>query len=137
MAREIGRLTALDVKRAKQRGLYNDGGGLHLQIDRNGVRSWIFRYGAQGRRYLGLGPSHTITLAEAREKARDCRKLLLEGRDPIVEKQARKPRLGSTPLRRSPSPLPPRPTSATTTPRGRTRRTGPSGAIRCAITPTR
>jgi integrase len=90
VAREIGRLTALDVKRAKQRGLYNDGGGLHLQIDRNGARSWIFRYGAQGRRYLGLGPLHTISLAEAREKARDCRKLLLEGRDPIAEKQARR-----------------------------------------------
>ena len=90
MAREIAKLTALDVKRAKQRGLYNDGGGLHLQIDRNGARSWVFRYGAQGRRYLGLGPTHTITLQEAREKARDCRKLLLEGRDPIAEKQARK-----------------------------------------------
>jgi integrase len=90
VAREIGRLSALDVKRAKERGLYNDGGGLHLQIDRNGARSWIFRYGAQGRRYLGLGPLHTITLAEARERARDCRKLLLEGRDPIAEKQARK-----------------------------------------------
>jgi integrase len=90
VAREIGRLTALDVKRAKRRGIYNDGGGLHLQIDRNGARSWIFRYGAQGRHYLGLGPLHTITLAEARERARDCRKLLLEGRDPIAEKRARK-----------------------------------------------
>ena len=90
MAREVARLTAFDVKRAKARGLYSDGGGLYLQIDRNANRSWIFRYGPQGRRYFGLGPTHTITLAEAREKARDCRKLLLEGRDPIAEKQARK-----------------------------------------------
>jgi integrase len=63
---------------------------LHLSIDANGNRSWIFRYGAQGRRHHGLGPLHTVTLAEAREKARDCRKLLLDGLDPIAEKRARK-----------------------------------------------
>jgi integrase len=90
VARKIRRLTALDVKRAKHRGLYNDGGGLHLSIDANGNRSWIFRYGAQGRRHHGLGPLHTVTLAEAREKARGCRKLLLDGLDPIAEKHARK-----------------------------------------------
>ena len=90
MARKIGRLTALSVKRAKKPGLYNDGGGLHLQIAKDFSRSWIFRYGAQGRRWHGLGPLHTITLAEAREKARDCRKLLLDGLDPIAEKRARK-----------------------------------------------
>ena len=90
MAREMGRLTVLGVKRASARGLYNDGGGLYLQIDRNGNRSWIFRYGAQGRRQHGLGPLHTVTLAEAREKARGCRKLLLDGLDPIAEKRGRK-----------------------------------------------
>jgi integrase len=90
MAREIGRLTALDVKRSRQRGLYHDGGGLYLKIDRGGSRSWVFRYGAQGRRYHGLGPLHTITLAEAREKARVCRKALLDGIDPIAERKVRK-----------------------------------------------
>jgi integrase len=84
------RLTALDVKRAKARGYYHDGGGLYLAIDNAGNRSWVFRYGAQGSRHCGLGPLHTVTLAEAREKARECRKLLLEGRDPIAEKRARK-----------------------------------------------
>ena len=90
MARKIARLTALSVKQAKQRGYYHDGGGLYLQIAGNGSRSWIFRYGAQGRRHLGLGPTHAVTLQEAREKARDCRKQLVEGLDPIAEKQARK-----------------------------------------------
>jgi integrase len=89
MAREIGKLTALDIKRAKRRGIYNDGGGLYLQIDRAGNRSWIFRYGAQGRRHHGLGPTHTVSLAQAREKARSCRQLLLQGLDPIAEKRAR------------------------------------------------
>jgi integrase len=32
---------------------------------------------------------HTVTLAEAREKARQCRQLLLDGLDPITEKRAR------------------------------------------------
>jgi integrase len=84
VGRTIGRLTALDVQRAKRRGVHHDGGGLYLQIAANGSKSWIFRYGPQGRRYHGLGAVHTITLAEAREKARDCRKLLLDGIDPIT-----------------------------------------------------
>jgi integrase len=90
VAREIARLTALDVKRATKRGLYNDGGGLHLQVAANGSRSWIFRYGAQGRRHCGLGALHTVTLAEAREKARQCRQLLIDGVDPIAERRTRK-----------------------------------------------
>jgi integrase len=89
MAREIGRLTALAIKRAKQRGYYHDGGGLYLAIAANGSRSWVFRYGPQGKRHHGLGPLHTVTLAEARERARQCRQLLLDGLDPIAEKRAR------------------------------------------------
>ena len=44
----------------------------------------------RGMRHHGLGPLHTVTLAEAREKAKACRQLLIEGRDPIEEKRARK-----------------------------------------------
>jgi integrase len=89
MAREVERLSALAVKRAKQRGMYHDGGGLYLQIAANGSRSWIFRYGAQGRNHFGLGPLHTVTLAEARERARKCRQQLLDGVDPIAERRLR------------------------------------------------
>jgi integrase len=89
MARIIERLTALQVSRARQ-GKHHDGGGLYLIIHKGGSRSWAFRYGPQGRRYLGLGPTHTITLAAARERARACREMLLDGRDPIVERQERK-----------------------------------------------
>jgi integrase len=90
VAKKIAQLTALDVKRAKRRGLYADGGQLYLQVHSDGNRSWIFRYGAQGQRHHGLGAVHTVTLAEAREKARERRKLLLEGVDPIAAKKARK-----------------------------------------------
>ena len=93
MVRQIGRLKALTVSRTKEKGLYADGGGLYLQISAAGTKSWIFRYRMNGRktpRDMGLGPLHTVTLAEAREKAREARKLILDGVDPIEAKRARK-----------------------------------------------
>jgi integrase len=90
MPRELERLSALAVKRAKKGDRLHDGGGLYLMVDQSGNRSWAFRYGASGRSWHGLGPLHTVTLAQAREKAKACRELLLEGKDPIAEKRARK-----------------------------------------------
>lgn len=50
----------------------------------SGSKSWLFRFMLAGRsREMGLGPTHTISLAEARIKAADCRKQLLAGIDPI------------------------------------------------------
>jgi hypothetical protein len=37
---------------------------------------------------MGLGPVHTVGLAEAREKARDCRLLRVYGTDPIEATKA-------------------------------------------------
>jgi integrase len=91
MARVIGKLTALDVKRAKKRGYYGDGGGLYLAVGRTGAKSWIFRYRKAGKLHdMGLGPLHTIRLADAREKARECRRLRLEGQDPIEIRRAKR-----------------------------------------------
>src|SRR5262245_18612422 len=90
MARTLSRLTAMKVQRAKAPGMYADGGSLYLRIAPGGSKQWVFRYARRGRlRDLGLGPVHTLALAEAREKARDARKLLLEGIDPIDAKHAR------------------------------------------------
>jgi integrase len=89
--RVIGKLTSVTVRQAKERGLYGDGGGLFLQVGATGGKSWVFRWKHAGKfRVMGLGPIHTISLAEARELARDCRKLRLEGRDPIDERRARR-----------------------------------------------
>jgi integrase len=88
--RKIARLTALDIKRAKRRGMYHDGGGLYLSVAANGSKSWIFRYGAGGKHHLGLGATHTIDLAAARERARAARVLLLDGRDPITERRSQR-----------------------------------------------
>jgi integrase len=84
MARAIGKLTALAVDKAKRRGYYGDGGGLFLQVSASGSKSWVFRFKEAGKlREMGLGATHTIGLAEAREKARECRRLRLDGINPI------------------------------------------------------
>src|SRR5829696_6288706 len=87
--RVIGKLTTVQVRQAKRRGLYGDGGGLFLQVSVGGAKSWVFRFKESGRlRVMGLGPVHTVSLADAREKALECRKLRLAGRDPIAERKA-------------------------------------------------
>ena len=89
MARTLNRLTAMKVERTKQPGLYADGGSLYLRVAPGGSKQFIFRYALHGRlRDMGMGPTHTLTLAEAREKARDARNLLLEGIDPVDAKHA-------------------------------------------------
>lgn len=90
MRRALSKLTALEVTKAKTPGMYGDGGGLYLQVSRAGTKSWIFRFSLLGRaREMGLGPQHTVSLAEARIKAANCRKLCLDGIDPIDAKRER------------------------------------------------
>ncbi len=90
-ARTLNRLSTLKVSRAKSKGLIADGGGLYLRVAEAGTKSWIFRYGVGGRlRDMGLGPVHTITLAEARTLATECRKLRLQGIDPITKRHAQR-----------------------------------------------
>ena len=89
MARTIGKLTALAITQAKHRGYNGDGGGLLLQVSAGGAKSWVFRFKEGGKlREMGLGPTHTVSLAEARQKALECRKARLDGRDPIEARKA-------------------------------------------------
>jgi hypothetical protein len=85
------RLRPIDLLRLPV-GDHPDGGGLYLQVrqGKGGLsRSWLFRFTRQGReRYMGLGPLHTIGLADARQRARDARKLLLDGIDPLDQREA-------------------------------------------------
>lgn len=83
MARTIERLTAVLIRQTKKCGLHSDGGGLNLKVTETGSKSFVFRYTLQGdEKRIGLGSIHTVTLAEAREKARAARQMLLEGIDP-------------------------------------------------------
>jgi integrase len=89
--RVIGKLTTVEVARARRRGLIGDGGGLFLQVGSTGGKSWIFRWKEDGRhRNMGLGPLDTVSLAEARQKALECRKARLDGRDPIAERREKR-----------------------------------------------
>ncbi|MDB5929138.1 MAG: integrase family protein [Polaromonas sp.] len=88
MVRQIGKLTALQVTKLTKPGLYGDGGGLTLQITKAGVKSWLFRFMREGKAYgMGLGATHTFSLAEARQKALAARKLLADGLNPLTEKK--------------------------------------------------
>src|SRR5216683_7548081 len=84
MARASNKLSAVEDKGISLRGMYHDGGGLYLQVSAGGARSWIFRFMLDRRaREMGLGPVHTIPLAEARKRAAECRRMRLDGIDPI------------------------------------------------------
>ena len=37
-------LTVKRVERLKQKGRYSDGGGLYLQINESGSKSWVFKF---------------------------------------------------------------------------------------------
>lgn len=68
-----------------------DGGNLFLKIAEGGSASWVFKYERSGReRSPGLGPVADVTLAEAREMAREYRKLLAQGFDPLALKQSKR-----------------------------------------------
>ena len=52
-------------------------------------KSWIYRYRSDGWRHdLGFGPYPDITLAEARDRATQQRKLRLDGHDPLLTRRA-------------------------------------------------
>jgi hypothetical protein len=49
----------------------------------------LFRWERDGHeRQMGLGATHTLSLAEAREVARECRRIILKGGDPIEQREA-------------------------------------------------
>lgn len=91
MTRQLGKLSALQVTKLTKPGLYGDGGGLALQITQAGVKSWLFRFMRDGVPFgMGLGPTHTVSLAEARVKALDARKLLVDGQNPLTVKKEKR-----------------------------------------------
>lgn len=91
MARTTNRLSAVEVRSITQKGMYHDGGGLYLQVNARGAKSWIFRFMLDGRaREMGLGPVHAIPLAEARKRVAECRRMRIDGIDPIEVRQAKR-----------------------------------------------
>ncbi len=89
MPKRILEKTALEVSRLRLEGAHAVGGtsGLYLQIV-GGSRSWVFRYlFMRQRRRMGLGSYPLVSLAEAREAAREALKLRNSGVDPIKARE--------------------------------------------------
>lgn len=92
MPRKAKELSSLEVRRLNRPGRWSVGGvdGLALQVLHSGARSWVLRYRAGGRqREIGLGSFPTVSLAAVRERARQLRADVSDGRDPIASIQAR------------------------------------------------
>ena len=89
----MGRLSIKKIAKLTEPGRYGDGHGLYLQVASPTNRSWIFRYERDAKeRMLGLGPLHTFTLEEARERARLIRQQLKVGQDPLERRKTEKAR---------------------------------------------
>jgi len=69
----------------------SDERGLFLFVTPTGGRLWRFKYRVQGReKLISLGAYPDVTLKRAREKRDDARKLLADGIDPSVQRQAQR-----------------------------------------------
>jgi integrase len=88
--RKSNRLTVASVRSAKV-GRHGDGNGLSLIVSAPDRKHWQFRYmrNLKGRE-MSLGNAEHVSLADARQRAADCRKLLAQGVDPLEDKQASK-----------------------------------------------
>jgi integrase len=88
---QSGKLSAVQVAKAKGPAVLHDGGGLYLRVSPTSAKSWVFRYQLDGlRRDMGLGPFPDISLADARRKATEQRRLRHEGKDPLTERAAQR-----------------------------------------------
>jgi integrase len=82
-------LSATFVRQVKSPGRYGDGGGLYLVVDPSGASRWILRVMSAGRRRdIGLGSTRVIALADARDKARELRRIAKSGEDPVAARRA-------------------------------------------------
>ena len=77
------------IKAGDARKRINDGAGLYLQLFvKGGSHGWRFAYSLAGRRnILSLGTYPDVSLALARKKADDARRLVAEGQDPSAARQ--------------------------------------------------
>jgi integrase len=92
MGRKATELNALAVSRLTKPGLHFVGAvaGLALLVADTGAKSWILRKSIAGkRRDMGLGGYPDVTLAQAREKAREKRALVEMGIDPIEDRRSK------------------------------------------------
>ncbi len=75
----------------------SDGGGLFLWITPSGGRIWRWAYRHEGlAKLMTFGKYPDVTLAQARERHAEARKMLASGVDPMVERKAEKAAISSS-----------------------------------------
>lgn len=91
MARQTKPLRAMDIERAKAESKPQhlfDGGGLFLLIATSGGKWWRFKYNYAGKsKTISFGTYPDISLADARERREEARKLLAKGIDPSIARK--------------------------------------------------
>jgi integrase len=94
MPKRIIGLTDIQVKNAKPTGKDHklaDGGGLYLLVTPTGGKLWRMDYRLNDKRKtISFGAYPALSLADARQRREDARKLLVNGVDPGVIKKAQK-----------------------------------------------
>ena len=104
MPKKIPEKSALEIKRLlSSPGLHNVGGvvGLYLQVTDGGSGSWILRVTVGDvRREIGLGSYPSVSLADAREKAKTVREQIRQGVDPVEARKAAQADLRASQMRK-------------------------------------
>ena len=84
-------LTVKQVAALNKPGTWWVSRNLYVQVGDTRTKAWLFRYMLNGRAHgMGLGSLELVTLAEARDKALLCRKLLLDGVDPLEARRQKR-----------------------------------------------
>jgi len=91
MPKRILPLVETQIKNAKAKNKeykMSDGLGLHLLITPSGGKLWRFQYRFDGKqKSLAFGSYPSISLADARRRREDARKLIANGNDPAAMKK--------------------------------------------------
>jgi hypothetical protein len=89
MPRPMHKLSQVQIGRALKRPCtLNDGGGLYFVSRPPNGASWMFRFSRHGKdRWMGIGQYPTVTLGDARARATDARRLLIDDVDPIENRR--------------------------------------------------
>jgi len=90
MPKRARRLTAKEVvSLSKTPGVWAISDNLYLAVVNPTSRAWVFRYQIAGkRREMGLGPFPLVSLAHAREAADGHRRGLVDGVDPLEQRNS-------------------------------------------------
>jgi integrase len=88
----VNRLSARSVASLSKPGRHADGNGLYVVVDKSGAKRWVFMSWAGGRQVeTGLGGIAAISLAMARERAQECRRLVANGKSPTEARRRQSP----------------------------------------------